>query len=201
MIMVLRGSDVSCREVVELLSKNKINISSSYANKLKNKILAERAWRAKSQTYNNIIPEFEDELKESVKRLWAIAVSETSGTDEKIRAIKESMDLKFKYLDVLTISGKISKEPEKLEVYQKNNQEVKLAPEVIAAIECIEMQMGPRMKPVKYTGGPIEEKQKTPEAKVEPKPPQDPCSKGIDMEGKEAIKMTGGTLVFKKPLP
>jgi len=101
----------------------------------------------------------------------------------------------------LTISVKIGNDPVKLEVYQHNKEEVKLAPEVIAAIECIEMQMKPRPPAVKYIDGLIKESQKTPETKVEPKPNIDPDLKGIDLEGKSTIKMSGGTLVFKKPLP
>ena len=191
MVMVLRGNNVSCREISDILSKQKnpIKISYDYANKLKNKILREMDYRARQYSYQNVIPDLENTLMETIRQTWAIVMNPDTVPSVKIQAMKEVREAKQQLIDNLLKTGKLNKAPEKVAIYRHEEREIKLPAEVLAAIECIEMQMAPRPKPVKYI---TQSKELPTEVAVKNEQPK---------TERTEIKFPGGTLTSKPSLP
>ena len=189
MVMVLRGSDVSCREVVELLAKNKVVVSKNYVGRLKNKIFGEMEYRARYYAYHTAIPDIENSLAETIRQTWAIAVNPDTMPSVKLQALKEVRDAKQQLIDNLLKVGKLNKVPEKIAVYRHDEHEIKLPPELLAAIECLEMQMKPGPEPVQY---------------IDEKPKELPVEKAITNDTKPKrveIQFQGGTLSSEPDLP
>jgi hypothetical protein len=192
MVMVLRGNNVSCRDIADILSKQKspIKISYEYANKLKNKILREMDYRARYYAYSTAIPDLENTLMETIKQAWAVAMSQETSPSAKIQALKEVRDAKQQLIDNLLKTGKLNKVPDKIAIYKHEEHEVKIPPEVLAAIECIETQMSAGPEPVQYIDTKPKELPAEKAKKDEPKP-----------ESKQAVQFPGGTLTSEPDLP
>ncbi len=103
-ILVMRP-DATILGVQDLLQKQRkpLKLDKDYINRLINKLRKERAKRLDHYTVNKVLAEFQDEIKELKKRLWAILNNAGSTPKEKIMAVKElrssSVDLFDKMFD------------------------------------------------------------------------------------------------------
>jgi len=128
-VLVLK-SDATILEIRELLQKgrNPLKLDKDYINKLISKIRKERSQRLDRYTVNKVLVEFEDEVKELKRRLWAIASNAEEDSD-RIRAIKEirnsSKDLFDKMFDAGVFKKQLGEVTNLIDLVRKANKDAK----------------------------------------------------------------------------
>ncbi len=93
------------REMQHQLEQNGIRLDMDYINRLRDKILRERAQRADRQILSSSLAAFEDVLTETTKIAWQIALSNQSTRKERIAALKEIRESHNDLFDKLFDSG------------------------------------------------------------------------------------------------
>lgn len=96
---------MSLREMQHQLEQNGIRLHIDYINRLREKILRERAQRADRQLLSYSLAVFEDVLTETTKIAWQIALSNQSTRKERIAALKEIRESHKDIFDKLFDSG------------------------------------------------------------------------------------------------
>jgi hypothetical protein len=83
--------NASSREISDILAKQKnpLILTWIYINKLKNKIMRERAERYNHFLVNQKISAFEDKVREIDSRLWNILSDPQTTSSEKVMALRE----------------------------------------------------------------------------------------------------------------
>ncbi len=181
-IMVMRGADVSIRDMLEILQASKITTSKDLIAKLRDKILTERRVRLDRKLAADVISDLEDSNNEAIRKLWDIVMSPESSNFEKVSALHEIRVTKEKTIQQLIIAGVLeSKAPaENTIVNIKVEQQAKI-------IQVIGMNFDKKLEPVAFIDG--EDMQKT------TLPIQDKKQSNGDGEKSNSYTLPNGTII------
>jgi exonuclease VII large subunit len=125
-ILVMKPQ-ASIREIKEALLKQRkpLKLDKDYVNKMVNKIRKERVNRLNYYTINKVLAEFQDEVEELKKRLWAIISKPSSTYQEKISAIRELRNSSRDLFDKMFDAGVFERKLGELGVKDKMDEEEK----------------------------------------------------------------------------
>lgn len=130
--IIVRKPDISIRQIKKVLAENRqepLNIDKEYLARLVGKIRRDRAQRLNHYTVNVVLGEFEQEVKELKKSLWAIIGNPLGDDKVKVAAIKELRNSSVALFDKMFDAGLFDRNLGKLETEQS------LSPEIEAMIQ------------------------------------------------------------------
>jgi len=141
--------EASVLDIKEALAKQRksLKLDKDYINKLVNKIRKERAKRLDYYTINKVLAEFQDEVEELKRRLWAIIMSFEASERDKISAIRELRNSSKDLFDKMFDAGIFKRKLGELEVGKLTDEQEDLLK------KAIEMDYGKQPEKGTATGG------------------------------------------------